>query len=83
MLKRAVGEAGLTSGDQQLPARLHVQHGINRMSKHVHYYFNYSATPLKFSYAYGDGTDLLDGKAAAHGQEIEIGPWDLAIVEER
>jgi beta-galactosidase len=83
MLKRAVGEAGLTSGDQQLPARLHVQHGINRMSKHVHYYFNYSATPLKFSYAYGDGTDLLEGKAVAHGQKIEIGPWDLAIVEER
>jgi beta-galactosidase len=49
----------------------------------VHYYFNYSATPLKISYAYGDGTDLLEGKAVAHGQEIEIGPWDLAIVEER
>jgi beta-galactosidase len=83
MLKRAVDEAGLTSGDQQLPAHVHVQHGVNRMGKRMHYYFNYSANPLKFAYAYGDGTDLLDGKAAARGQEIEIGAWDLAIVEER
>jgi beta-galactosidase len=83
MLKRALDEAGLTSGDQQLPPRLHVQHGINRMGKRVHYYFNYSANPLKFSYAYGNGTDLLDGQAAAHGQEIELGAWDVAIVEER
>jgi beta-galactosidase len=53
------------------------------MGKRVHYYFNYSAGPLKFSYGYGDGSNLLDGKAAAHGQEIELGAWDLAIVEER
>jgi beta-galactosidase len=83
VLKRAVDEAGLTSPDQQLPPRLHVQHGVNRMGKRVHYYFNYSAGPLKFSYGYGDGSNLLDGKAAAHGQEIELGAWDLAIVEER
>jgi len=82
ILKRAVGEAALTSSDEQLPERLHVQHGINRTGKRVHYYFNYSASPLKFSYAYGDGTDLLDGKAAVHGQEMEVGAWDLAIVEE-
>jgi beta-galactosidase len=83
MLKRAVDEAGLTSGDQQLPPHVHAQHGVSRMGKRVHYYFNYSASPLKFSYSYGDGTDLLDGKSAPHGQEIEIGAWDLAIVEER
>jgi len=83
VLKRAVDEAGLTSSDQQLPPRLHVQHGVNRMGKRVHYYFNYSAEPLKFSYGYGDGANLLDGKATAHGLEIELGAWDLAIVEER
>ena len=83
VLKRAVDEAGLTSPDQKLPPRLHVQHGVNRMGKRVHYYFNYSAEPLKFNYGYGNGTNLLDGKAAAHGQEIELGAWDLAIVEER
>jgi len=27
--------------------------------------------------------NLLDGKATAHGLEIELGAWDLAIVEER
>jgi len=83
VLKRAVDEAGLTSPDQQLPPRLHAQHGVSRMGKRVHYYFNYSPTPLKFNYGYGEGTNLLGGKAAAHGQEIELGAWDLAIVEER
>jgi len=83
VLKRAVDEAGLTSGDQQLPAHVHVQHGVNRMGKRMHYYFNYSANRLKFAYVYGDGTNLLDGKAAARGQEIELAAWDLAIVEER
>ncbi len=83
VLKRAVDEAGITSPDQQLPPQLHVQHGVNRMGKRVHYYFNYSAAPLKFGYGYGDGTNLLDGKAMTHGQEIVLGAWDLAIVEER
>jgi beta-galactosidase len=82
MLKRVLDEAGLTSGDRQLPPHVHAQHGINRMGKRVHYYFNYSADPIKFSYAYGDGINLLNGKAAGHGQEIELGGWDLAIVEE-
>jgi beta-galactosidase len=83
MLRRALGEAGLTIGDQQLPPLVHAQHGVNRMGKRVHYYFNYSAAALKFSYAYGDGINLLDDKAAARGQQIELGAWDLAIVEER
>jgi beta-galactosidase len=83
VIKHAVEEAGLGGTDQQLPAAVHVQHGVNRLSKRVHYYFNYSGSEVKVSYAYGNGTNLLDGKLVAHAQEMTLPPWDLAIVEEK
>jgi beta-galactosidase len=83
ILKQALQEAGLTSPDQQLPPQIHAQHGINRMGKHIHYYFNYSADSVKFAYGYGDGTGLIRGTRPSRGQEITLGPWDLAIIEEK
>jgi beta-galactosidase len=82
VLKDALGKAGLTGPDQDEPAKVHVQHGVNRMGKKVHYYFNYSAAEQHAKYAYGVGTNLLDGKAVASGAVLSLGPWDLAIVEE-
>ena len=82
LIRRAVEEAGLNSPDQQLPAAVHVQHGVNRMGKHVHYYFNYSGAVVKAIYSYGAGTNLLDGKPVTHQQELTLAPWDLAIIEE-
>ncbi len=83
ILQRAVEQAGLASADQQLPALVHVQHGVNRMGRRIHYYFNYSANDVKATYTYGSASDLLTGKAVAHGQEVALAPWDLAIVEEK
>jgi beta-galactosidase len=82
VLKRAVEEAGLANSDQQLPAAVHVQHGVNRMGKRIHYYFNYSGGDLTAEYSYGAGKNLLDGKPVTHGQGLTLAPWDLAIVEE-
>ena len=82
VLRDALRKAGLTGPDQQVPASVHVQHGVNRMGKRIHYYFNYSAAEVKASYAYGAGTNLLDGKSVAKGAELTLAPWDLAIVEE-
>ena len=83
ILKRALDQAGLASSDQAAPAGVHVQHGVSRTGKRVHYYFNYSSSEVKVAYAYGAGSNLLDGKPAANGQELTLAPWDLAIVEER
>jgi beta-galactosidase len=83
VLKRAVEEAGLANSDEQLPAGVHLQHGVNRQSKHLHYYFNYSGSDLKAAYAYGAGVNLLDGKSVDQGQELTLAPWDLAIIEEK
>jgi beta-galactosidase len=82
VVRDALREAGLTGPDQQLAPSLHVQHGINRMGKRLHYYFNYSAREVQARYAYGSGTDLLTGKSVASGDQLTLGPWDLAIVEE-
>ncbi len=83
LLKRTLDQIGLTGADQQLPHQVHVQHGVNRDGKRIHYYFNYSSDNVKFIYAYGGGTGLLRGTSPSKGQEITLGPWDLAIVEER
>jgi len=83
VLQSALKEAGLTSSDQQLPAAIHVTHGVNRLGKRIHYYFNYSGSQAAVQYAYGAGTDLLDGKAVTQSQELTLAPWDVAIVEEK
>jgi beta-galactosidase len=82
VLKRAVDEAGLSSPDEQLPASIHVQRGVNRLDKRIRYYFNYSAAEMKFNYPYKAGTNLLDGRAVTSGLQLTLAPWDLAIIEE-
>lgn len=82
LMKRTVTEAGLATSDQQWPSAVHLQHGVNRMGKKLHYYFNYSSDPQKAIYDYPSGKNLLDGKSVTHGQQLSLAPWDLAIVEE-
>jgi beta-galactosidase len=83
VLTAALQKAGLTGPDQQLPANVHAQHGVNQMGKHIHYYFNYSSAEAKAAYSYGRGTNLLDGKPASKADVLTLAPWDLAIIEEQ
>jgi len=82
VLRGSIEKLGLAGADQQLPADVHVTHGINRLGKHIHYYFNYSSAEVKVPYAYTAGTNLLDGKPVAKAAVLTLAPWDLAIVEE-
>ena len=82
VLRDALSKAGLTGPDQNVPAAVHVQHGVNRMGKRLHYYFNYSGAEQKATYSYAAGTNLLDGKPVTKGATLTLAPWDLAIVEE-
>lgn len=82
VLRSALEKAGLTGADQQLPAAVHVQHGVNRLGKRLHYYFNYSGAEVKASYAGAAGTNLLDGKPVPKAAVLTLPPWDLAIIEE-
>jgi len=77
-----IGLASPNSPDQQLPSAVHVEHGVNRMGKRLHYYFNYSGAEVKFPYPYTAGTNLLDQKSVAKGAQLTLPAWDLAIIEE-
>ena len=74
--------AGLTGTDQQLPKPVHVEHGTNNAGRRMHYYLNYSGQPQTVTYSYGNGADLLSGKAYARSASMTIPAWDLAIIEE-
>ena len=82
VLRREIERDGLAGPDQQLPPAVHVRHGVNRYGKRLHYYFNYSGATVQAAYGYGAGTNLLSGKPVAPAEELTLGPWDLAIVEE-
>jgi beta-galactosidase len=82
ILRDALQKAGLAGPDQDAPAAVHIQHGVNRMGHRVHYYFNYSSNEVQVPYTYEAGADLLTGTKAAHGQKLTIPAWDVVIVEE-
>ena len=82
VLRGVLEKVGLTGPDQQLPPTVHVQHGVSRMGKRLHYYFNYSSAEVKVSYSYATGINLLDGKSVAQSATLTLQPWDLAIIEE-
>ena len=66
-----------------LPAGVREKNGVNGMGKAVHYYLNYTGQPQSFNYGRAAGSDLLTGKTAMAGQTLTLGPWDVAIIEER
>ena len=82
VLRDQLQKSGLTGSDQLLPGSVHVQHGINKLGKRIHYYFNYSPAEQKATYSYGTGANLLDGQTVARGATLTLAPWNLAIVEE-
>jgi beta-galactosidase len=76
-------QAGLTGPAQQLPATVREKDGVSASGKNIHYYLNYSGNPQTFPYSHRAGADLLTGKTVASSDQLTIGPWDLAIIEER
>ena len=83
VLRDSLKKLGLIGPDQQLPTGVHVQHGVNRLGKRLHYYFNYGSAEVELSYTYATGTNLLDGKSVGISAFLELAPWDLAIIEEQ
>jgi beta-galactosidase len=82
VLQSVLQEKGLIGPDQQLPSHIQARTGVNRFGKTVRYYFNYSGTPVTFTYRHKAGTDLLTARAVKGDDALTLAPWDLAIVEE-
>ena len=49
IIQDAVTKAGLWGTDQQLAFPIITKFGVNQRGKTVHYYFNYSASPVHFT----------------------------------
>lgn len=56
--------------------------GYNDAGKLIRYYFNYSSSPVRFTYDGLKGTELLKEREVITGEELEIQAWDLKIIEE-
>ncbi|MBR1741573.1 MAG: beta-galactosidase trimerization domain-containing protein, partial [Lachnospiraceae bacterium] len=55
--------------------------GKNDAGKQIQYFFNYSSKPHTFHYRGSDTVNLLTGEAVSDGTQIELGDWDLIILE--
>ncbi len=82
ILTDAVKKAGLTTADQDLHFPLITKSGVNKYGKTIHYYFNYSATPASFSYAYKNSKELLSGEVLQGGESVLLKGWGVKIMEE-
>ncbi|GAB3454019.1 beta-galactosidase [Massilia terrae] len=82
VLRAALQDAGLAGPDQQLPPRVHASSGSNSFGRTLRYYFNYSGDAVSFTYRRQPGTDLLSGRRLRSGDTLQLGPWNLAIIEE-
>lgn len=83
IMEDAVRKAGLWGTDQELKFPLIVKSGVNQQGKTVHYYFNYSAAPVSFTYPYKTGTDLLLNATINNMAKSELAPWGVKIIEEK
>jgi beta-galactosidase len=83
ILQEILTGAGLAGPDQTLPPPVRTQHGTGNSGKALHYFLNYSGETQGFPYSYADGEDVLTGRPMARNATIALGPWDLAIIEER
>jgi beta-galactosidase len=74
---------GLTGSDQELPEPLRLRQGISNAGKMLRFYLNFSGTAQTFNYMHPAGTDVLTAKTVQPSQELNVGPWDVVIVEEK
>ncbi|MCI4591613.1 beta-galactosidase [Sphingobium sp. BYY-5] len=76
-----VERAGVTPAMPGVRFPIIVRGGTLKDGRQVHYLLNYSATPQHIS-ATGDGTELLSARKIARGQQIDLAPWDVAIIQD-
>jgi len=82
ILADAVKKAGLWGKDQQLYFPLITKSGINNNGKMLHYYFNYSSSPVTYTYPYKNGKELLSNEIMHTNKQVTLPAWGVNIVEE-
>jgi beta-galactosidase len=82
IILKTIEEAGIKTVDQDIQWPLITKSGINEYSKLIHYYYNYSSSPVDFVYPHKSGTELISGNKVENGAKIKINSWDVIIIEE-
>jgi beta-galactosidase len=80
LIRRLCGLAEVTLPNYTFP--LISKKGTNDSGKRVHYFFNYSSSPVSLNYDGEDAVNLLTGERILAQDTKQIGAWDLLIAEE-
>jgi beta-galactosidase len=83
MLKDALERSKVVIADQQFSWPVIAKSGTNGFGNEVHFYYNYSSAPKEIEYPHASGKELVTGEAVSEGKSVEIGPWDVLIIEEK
>ena len=81
ILTDVLKDAGLWGMEQEVEFPVIIKKGTNDLGKEVVYYLNYSPEVRNVIYHGTDGEELFGKAAVTDGQVLEIGGWDLKIVE--
>jgi beta-galactosidase len=82
ILKDELKKIGMAGPDQELPEKVTIKHATSKAGTKLHFYYNYSTTPVSVSYRYRDGTEILSNTAVLAEQKLDLIPWGVVIVEE-
>ena len=81
ILTDVLKDAGLWGMEQEVEFPVIIKKGTNDLGKEVVYYLNYSPEVRNVIYHGTDGEELFGKVPVTDGQVLEIGGWDLKIVE--
>lgn len=79
ILRDTVETAGIPLPETVFPVI--IRRGLNSLGREITYYLNYSAERQSFPYRGPEAAALLTGETVHSGDTLEIGPWDLKILE--
>ena len=82
IMEEAVKRAGLWGPQQSGQFPVIIRSGTLKTGHEVHYLLNYTASPVRVTYAFADGTELLTGRGVKKDQALDISAWGVAIIEE-
>ncbi|HTT22869.1 MAG TPA: beta-galactosidase [Candidatus Sulfotelmatobacter sp.] len=82
IVEEAVKRAGLWAPQQVYHFPMIVRSGVLANGHAVHYLLNYSADPVRVSYGFRTGKNLLSGESAAQNGSVALSAWGVAVIEE-
>ena len=79
VLRDVLKDAGIVQTQQEFPVI--VRKGKNDFGKEIVFYLNYSDKKQKITWQQEKGIELFSKAEIKQGEEIEIEPWNLCIME--